>query len=125
MNWSIDLNEILLTVLTAVVIPSLIAGAKYLVTYLAAKTTNTKAQHAMQLLGDAVNAAVAQTSQTFVDELKKSGKFTPAAAAQAFDMAKDTAVAMLSDSTKTILRQSSGDLTTLLSAKIEEAVKNQ
>jgi len=74
-------------------------------------------------LEGAARAAVAKTSQTFVDSLKESGTFTGKAQTAALHKAKQTAIEALAPATKNFLRSMYDNYEDLLEAKIEEAVR--
>ena len=65
--------NIIETILTAVVIPLLAWGIKNLVNWLKTKTNNAIVEKYLTYAGDAVTQAVKETTQTYVDALKKEG----------------------------------------------------
>ena len=100
------LSELLKAVLT-VVIPIL---AGYLVTFIQGKSKSIMAGANSTIAKDLVTGAekiivdaVQATNQTFVDELKKAGKFDAAAAEEAFKRTKDAVLKILPQSTKDAL----------------------
>jgi hypothetical protein len=120
------LSELLKAVLT-VVIPIL---AGYLVTLIQGKSKSIMAGANSTIAKDLVTGAekiivdaVQATNQTFVDELKKAGKFDAAAAEEAFKRTKDAVLKILPQSTKDALSVLYGDVDAWLSAQIESTVK--
>lgn len=120
------LSELLKAVLT-VVIPIL---AGYLVTFIQGKSKSIMAGANSTIAKDLVTGAekiivdaVQATNQTFVDELKKSGKFDAAAAEEAFKRTKDAVLKILPQSTKDALSVLYGDVDAWLDAQVESTVK--
>jgi len=120
------LSELLKAVLT-VVIPIL---AGYLVTFIQGKSKSIVAGANSTIAKDLVTGAekiivdaVQATNQTFVDELKKAGKFDAAAAEEAFKRTKDAVLKILPQSTKDALSVLYGDVDAWLDAQVESTVK--
>jgi len=116
----------------AVLVATIPVVAGFLTSYIKTKsahfaelTQNEKTRLYLGELSDAVITAVAQTSQTYVDELKRNGTFSKDAQMVALEKAKKTAIATLSPAAKSFLEQTYMDLQALLDAKIEEAVREQ
>lgn len=122
------LNTIIQAVIIAVV-PILtgyaVAFIKHNINLIAAQTTNEKVKRALEELGDTVSAAVAHTSQTYVDDIKKSGVFYSDDQQYALAKAKATTLATLTPATHDILKTTYDDLQTLVETKIEEAIRKQ
>jgi hypothetical protein len=125
-------NELLTTLIQVVVIPAIPVLVTYLVKYLKAKAeqTTTKIDNELirtciQEATDAVLQAVTYTAQTYVDSLKKQGKFDAEAQKIAFNTAKDIALQLLTEDAKNLITDLYGDLTVWLDTKIEQTVKEQ
>lgn len=126
------MKEILTTLIQVVVIPAIPVLVTYLVKYLKAKAeqTTTKIDNELirtyiQEATDAVLQAVTYTAQTYVDSLKKQGKFDAEAQKIAFNTAKDIALQLLTEDAKNLITDLYGDLTVWLDTKIEQTVKEQ
>lgn len=126
------MNELLTTLIQVVVIPAIPVLVTYLVKYLKAKAeqTTTKIDNELirtciQEATDAVLQAVTYTAQTYVDSLKKQGKFDAEAQKIAFNTAKDIALQLLTEDAKNLITDLYGDLTVWLDTKIEQTVKEQ
>ena len=126
------MKEILTTLVQVVVIPAIPVLVTYLVKYLKAKAeqTTTKINNELvrtyrQEATDAVLQAVTYTAQTYVDTLKKQGKFDKEAQQTAFNTAKDIALKLLTDEAKQMIEDLYGDLMLWLETKIEQTVKEQ
>lgn len=126
------MKELLITLIQVVIIPAIPVLVTYLVKFLKAKEeqTTTKIDNEMvrtylQEATDAVLQAVTYTTQTYVESLKKQGKFDKAAQAQAFNTAKDVALKLLTEEAKQMITDLYGDLTVWLDTKIEQTVNEQ
>ena len=126
------MKEILTTLVQVVVIPAIPVLVTYLVKYLKAKTeqTTTKINNELvrtylQEATDAVLQAVTYTAQTYVDTLKKQGKFDKEAQQKAFNTAKNIALQLLTTEAKQMIEDLYGDLMLWLETKIEQTVKEQ
>lgn len=123
-------QELLNTIMTAVVIPLLIAVSGYLIAYLRKKSTEITnniddqlIRHYVNEANEAVLQAVDTMFQTFVYDLKQKGEFTQEAQLEAFNKAKDMALELLSVEAKEILISIHGDFDLWLKTKIEQLVK--
>lgn len=126
------MKEILTTLVQVVVIPAIPVLVTYLAKYLKAKAeqTTTKINNELvrtylQEATDAVLQAVTYTAQTYVNTLKKQGKFDKEAQQTAFNTAKDIALKLLTDEAKQMIEDLYGDLMLWLETKIEQTVKEQ
>lgn len=126
------MKEILTTLVQVVVIPAIPVLVTYLVKYLKAKAEQTTTRINNELIRtylqeatDAVLQAVTYTAQTYVDTLKKQGKFDKEAQQTAFNTAKDIALKLLTDEAKQMIEDLYGDLMLWLETKIEQTVKER
>lgn len=126
------LNELLMTIIQAVIIPAIPIVVTYLVKLLKAKTEQTATKISNELVRqylqeaiDAVLQAVTYTAQTYVDSLKKQGKFDADAQKVAFTKAKEIALQLLTEDAKQMIADLYGDVTVWLDTKIEQTVKEQ
>ena len=118
MDWeevlALVLNS-LLKILGAIVIP-------YLVYVIRNKIQNeTLANYIEDAIG-ILYAAVDCTNQTFVDELKKEGRFDKEAQIEAFNRSKELVMNLLSEAAKQAIIKSCGDLESWVRMQIESAV---
>ena len=122
------LTNLAMTVVTAAV-PILTAYAVSLISKIKdktiAQTDSLKQQAYITEIADAVSAAVAATSQTYVDALKKAGSFDLEAQKQAAAMALSTCFSAISPAAKDFIVAAYGDLTEYLTNKIEAEVRSQ
>ena len=90
------MNEFIATLLQAVLVAAVPVCAafigyslKALAAYLGGKSQNETARKYLNEAAEAISTAVAFTSQTYVDALKKSGQFDQKAQEQALQVALD------------------------------------
>lgn len=120
------MNEMLLNILSvlvsAVVLPIIsLIGAK-LVSWLSSKTKNEKSAAIIKEANDIVMNAVKCVLQTYVDALKKEGKFDEASQFLALSKAKEKALEQMSNDTKTFIEKNYGDLDLWLTTSIEATI---
>lgn len=125
MDWTGLLNQII----EVCVIPLLGVLTTYLVMFLNAKkeelkikTDNELAQKYIDMLTDTITTCVIATNQTYVDSLKKQGKFDAAAQEEAFQKTLDAVLSILSDEAQTYLANLYGDLSAYILQLIEAQV---
>lgn len=125
MDWMIMLYQIF----ELCVIPLLGVLTMYLVQYIkmksqeiADKTDSELADKYIQMLTDTITACVIATNQTYVDALKKQGKFDAEAQKYAFELTFNAIMAVLSDEAKHYLASIYGDLTAYITTRIEAEV---
>lgn len=120
------LKDILYILITAAVPVLTTYLCKFLYTKWTAGEAQIKNEHIAYVLDQVVSMVlncVQKTTQTFVDELKKKGEFTKEAAQEAFDMTKETALAMLSAEATDIITEVYGNVDVYLDTLIESLVK--
>lgn len=88
-----------------------------------AKTDNEIFEKYITMLSDTINRCVMATNQTYVDTLKKEGKFDLEAQKTAFNMTKEAVLSILSEEALTYLKNILGDLDTYIDSLIEANVK--
>lgn len=122
------LKNLLFAVITAVV-PVLATYAVILIRKLAANaaanTENVKLKTYIAEVSEAVAAAVMATNQTYVDALKKAGKFSADTQKCAIKIALDACIASISPAAKRFIEQAYGDLSDYLKTRIEAEVRSQ
>lgn len=126
MNWLELLNEIFQTC----IIPLLGILTTYIVRYIQIKTAEVQ-QHGkneltskyLTMLSDAVVECVTATNQTYVETLKKEGKFDTDAQKVAFEKTKNAVMTILTQDAKECLTTAVGDLNVYVSQLIESKIK--
>ena len=126
MDWMTVLNQIF----ELVVYPVLGIAGVYLtylirvkINELKQKTTDELANKYLNMLNDTIQNAVLATTQTYVESLKKQGKFDAEAQKAAFKQTYDAVTKVLTDDALKYLIMSVGDLETYITNKIEANVK--
>lgn len=127
MDWMKMLQEIFYVC----IIPLLGVLTSYLVSFLKAKgnqmaenANNALASKYIKMLTETICTCVIATNQTYVEALKKEGKFDAEAQKKAFQMTYDAVMSILSKEAKDYLQNIYGDLDTFLTNAIEAQVKN-
>lgn len=120
------LTEIVIYVITGVVI----IVAKNINEYISSKKGALERESEEYLSKDTVDRAIKlvqkvvdTTSQTYVDDLKKSGKFTVDAQKEAFNKSFTEAKNLLSDEAKEVIESMYSDIDSWLRVQIESYIK--
>ena len=126
MNWNELFMNILFVCITCIV-PILI---KYIVTYLSTmikiKAENIKDEQLRNYVlyaEEAIANAVIDVCQTYVDSLKKAGKFDKESQAIAKQLAIEKAIAMITGEAKQAIETLYGDFNVWMDTHIETAVR--
>ena len=125
MDWMLMIYQIF----ELCVIPLLGVLTMYLVQFIkmkgqeiADKTDNELADKYIQMLTDTITTCVIATNQTYVESLKKQGKFDAEAQKEAFNLTYNAVMAVLTDEAKHYLAAIYGDLTAYITTRIEAEV---
>lgn len=126
------LKELLAALLQAVMIAAVPVCIRYagkgitaITVYFSARAQSETAKKYLADIGDAITTAVAYTSQTYVDNLKKSEKFTKENQKEALQKAVEKAQELMTAEAAAFIETAYGDLTTYLQARIEAEVRAQ
>ena len=87
------------------------------------RTKDDTAKKYLDMLNVTISNAVLATTQTYVDALKKEGKFNVDAQKNAFKQTYDTVMKVLTDEAIKYITASVGDLETYVTNQIEAQVK--
>lgn len=116
-------------IFTVCIIPLLGILTKYLISYIEVKiqkvkdeTEDAKADKYLTMLMETITACVIATNQTYVDTLKKEGKFDLEAQKKAFEMTRDAVMVILTEEAQEYLSSAVGDLNAFISQQIEASV---
>lgn len=120
------MNDILINIIsiivTVVVIPLItLLGAK-LVKWVASKIDDENAAKLLETASTVVLNAVKAVFQTYVEALKKEGKFDAAAQKVALEQAKTIALSQLTADTQKFISANFGDVDTWLVTQIEATI---
>lgn len=125
MEWMVLLYQIF----ELCVIPLLGVLTMYLVQFIkiksqeiADKTDSELADKYIQMLTDTITTCVIATNQTYVESLKKQGKFDAEAQKEAFNLTYNAVMAVLTDEAKHYLVAIYGDLNAYITTRIEAEV---
>lgn len=124
-----DWMELLTQIFQLCIVPLIGVLTTFLVNYLKKKsaelqekTDSELAKKYMQMLTDTICVCVMATNQTYVDALKKQGKFDKEAQEQAFQMTLNAVLAILSQEAQDYLTSIYGDLNAYITQLIEAQV---
>ena len=124
-----DWMNVLANVFKLVVFPLLAIGSVYLINLIKIKIQEMKQKKNddlyhkyLGMLEDTIISCVLATTQTYVDGLKKQGKFDVEAQKTAFEMTYKNVMAILADDAKEYLQSAIGDLQVFVNNKIEAEV---
>ena len=126
------MKEFLSTLLLAVVTAAVPVLTSYAIGYIRqagnraqASTDDIKKQGYIKEIADAISDAVEATSQTYVDALKKAGKFDAEAQEVAVQKALTACLASISPAASAFIEAAYGDLKVYLKNRIEAEVRRQ
>lgn len=114
------------------IFPSLIILGKFAIDWLKAKTEEAKENTSseqerkyLDMIYNTISTCVIATNQTYVDSLKKSGKFDVEAQKVAFEKTYNAVLVVLNDEVKKYIVETSGDLQVYLTQQIEAIVNDK
>ena len=121
--------ELLSQIFEVCIIPLLGVLTTFLVRYINAKmknladtTSDEKQKKYIEMLNNTITDCVIATTQTYVDTLKKQGKFDKEAQEQAFLMTFNAVSSLLTEESKKYLNEAIEDLDLYIKQKIESEV---
>lgn len=120
------LQDLFFLVLTAAIPLCLKFLYSWVTTFVEEKTQNMDNAQLKEYINSAVQAvmkAVMSTYQTYVDSLKKQDLFDEEAQKKAFEMAKNTALLMITEDVKAAVEEVYGDFNAWIDNTIEQFVK--
>ena len=122
-------SELLTQIFQVCIIPLLGVLTTFIIKWINVKSNqiqknndNALANKYIQMLTDTINSCVIATNQTYVESLKKQGKFDAEAQKQAFEQTTQAVLTILSQEAKDYLANIYGDLDKYISEKIEASV---
>lgn len=125
MEWM----SLLYQIIEVCIIPLLGILTAYIVKYINAKSEeiqiqidNNLADKYVNMLAETITACVIATNQTYVESLKKQGKFDIEAQKEAFNQTYNAIMAVLTNEAKLYLTNIYGDLAAYITARIEAEV---
>ena len=125
MDWMVMLYQIF----ELCIIPLLGVLTMYLVQFIrkksqeiADKTDSELADKYIRMLTDTITTCVIATNQTYVESLKKQGRFDAEAQKEAFKLTYNAVMSVLTNEAKNYLTSIYGDLTAYITSRIEAEV---
>ena len=124
-----ELLNLLTDIFEVCVIPLLGVLTAYAVKYIQVKSLEitSKSENELidkytQMLAETISACVLSTNQTYVDSLKKQGKFDMEAQEKAFEITFNSVLNILNNDAKKYLSEAFGDLNVYITKQIEATV---
>ena len=124
-----DWLNLLTQIFEVCVIPLLAVLTTYIVKYIQVKSAEITSKSENELVDKYVNmlsytisSCVVATNQTYVESLKKQGKFDAEAQKIAFNMTLEAVLEILSEDAKEYLSEAFGDLNAYITSQIEASV---
>ena len=126
------MENLIKNIYTLVIFPLLPVLAAYLIALLrkktaelAVKTESATVEKYLYMINDTITMCVTATNQTFVESLKKTGKFDEAAHKEAFVATYNNVISLLSEEVLNYIEEVTGDVEKYLTEKIEAEVNVQ
>lgn len=117
-----DKVELIEMLIRLILVPLIMWAIQILNGYLTRKVKIEQVESILLQASNAVDLAVMETSQVFVDILKEQGDFNKDAAQEAALRARDRALEILSPAGYELLERSIGDVNAWITAQIEATV---
>ena len=121
------MNEIFVMILstatTAIILPLIALGGKALLNYINEKIKNEKLKEALASVVELTEKSVDMIAQTFVDDLKKQGKFDQNTQAAALNYAIENVKGLLTKETSELITANVGCIDNYLKTLAEAYIK--
>lgn len=117
-----DKMELIQQIFELCIVPLLAVLTGYLVTWIKAKTAEIEQNKYTDLISDTIIQCVIATNQTYVEALKKEGKFDAEAQEKAFEITKQAVLAVLTNQARDFIEMSYGDVEAWLNQQIEATI---
>ena len=124
-----DWPNLLTQIFEVCIIPLLAVLTTYIVKYIqvknaeiTAKSENELVDKYVNMLSYTISSCVVATNQTYVEALKKQGKFDAEAQKVAFNMTLNAVMEILSEDAKEYLSEAFGDLNSYIASQIEASI---
>jgi hypothetical protein len=119
-----DYTEIIITIITAVIVPGAVWLMKRIDSYLSARIKDERLQKYLKLASECVTDAVGNVAQTFVDQIEDKD-WNDQTKREAFELARNTALENLGIMGRRLIEEALGDFDAWVDTKIEAEVKRQ
>lgn len=117
-----DKMELIQQIFELCIVPLLAVLTGYIVTWIKAKTAEIEQNKYTDLISDTIIQCVVATNQTYVEALKKEGKFDAEAQEKAFEITKQAVLAVLTNQARDFIEMSYGDVEAWLNQQIEATI---
>jgi hypothetical protein len=114
--------SIISVVVTSVVLPLITLGGTKLIQLINQKIKDEKTRNLLTGLSTIVERAVRSVTKTYVDSLKKSGKFDQEAQRIAFSLAKEEVLKELNQETNSFIETNYGNVNDFVTTQIESTI---
>jgi hypothetical protein len=119
-----DYTEIIITIITAVIVPGAVWLMKRIDSYLSTRIKDERLQKYLKLASECVTDAVGNVAQTFVDQIEDKD-WNDQTKREAFELARNTALENLGIMGRRLIEEALGDFDAWVDTKIEAEVKRQ
>jgi DNA-binding NtrC family response regulator len=120
------MNDIIISIIsvvvTSVLLPLITLGGTKLIQLINQKIKDEKTRIILTGLSTIVERAVRSVTQTYVDSLKKSGKFDQEAQRIAFSLAKEEVLKELNQETRLFIETNYGNVNDFVTTQIESTI---
>jgi hypothetical protein len=120
------MNEIILSIIsvvaTSVVLPLITLGGTKLIQLINQKIKDEKTRNLLTGLSTIVERAVRSVTQTYVDSLKKSGKFDQEAQLVALSLAKEEVLKEINEETRAFIETNYRNINDFVTKQIESTI---
>ena len=117
-----DKMQLIQEIFELCIVPILAVLTGYIVTWIKAKTAEIEQNKYTDLISDTIIQCVIATNQTYVEALKKEGKFDAEAQEKAFEITKQAVLAVLTNQARDFIEMSYGDVEAWLNQQIEATI---
>jgi hypothetical protein len=117
-----DKMELIQQIFELCIVPLLAVLTGYIVTWIKAKTAEIEQNKYTSLISDTIIQCVIATNQTYVEALKKEGKFDAEAQEKAFEITKQAVLAVLTNQARDFIEMTYGDVEAWLNQQIEASI---
>lgn len=118
-----NFQEILLPIIQTVLTGLACWAVSAFISWLKSKTKSDKLKNALTAAEELVNKTVKETTQTYVDELKKAGTFDLEAQKEAFKITYNKIKEQLTDEMRAALETQCSDIDCYIKTLIESSIK--
>lgn len=122
------MNEILLNILsvtvTAVILPLITLLGSKLVNWISQKAQNEASERLLSTATSIILSAVKSVFQTYVEALKKEGRFDAESQRVALNQALQISLSQMTDDVKAFIQSSYGDVEAWITTQIEATINS-